>query len=274
MSKLPISEEDYDKVEAFLSGPMNEAERQAFEGELEANPRLKAAFEDYKMVIEALADEEAERMMRNLMEGWAKDATEVQEDAPAPNDSDSHAPQPAETEPGKRKFRRSRWRLIIPAAAALALATWVGIRHFSAKTDTDLFIKYFQTDPRAPYNLGPAEVNEGRMAMGAYLHGNFEEADRKFILAREKAPLDDTLRYFHGITLLALTRAADAIATLNPLVVKPSGFRQMSRWYVALALIHEGRETEALPELRAIEAEPSHPMQQQAVELVKEISAR
>lgn len=269
MSKLPISEEEYDKVEAYLSGRMEAAEREAFEVEMKGNPRLKAALEDYQAVIEALANAEGERAMRKLMEQWADAAPSVPEEASDPPES-----APPGRAPMGRKIRPGRWRLAIPAAAAIAFATWMGIRHFSAKEDTDLFIKYFRTDSRAPYNLGPAEVNEAQMAMGAYQHGDYQDADRRFSLAREKAPLDDTLRYFHGITLLALTRASDAIATLNPLAAKASGFQQMARWYIALALIQEGKENEALPELQAIGSEPSHPMQQQAVELVNEIRAQ
>ena len=174
----------------------------------------------------------------------------------------------------RRKPRLGRWKLVIPAAAALALATWVGIRHFSPRKDTDLFVKYFQSDPRAPYNLGPSEADEGRLAMGAYLHGDYKDADRRFGIAREKAPADDTLRYFHAITQLAMGKPTEAKLSLEPLCAKPSGFQEMARWYNALAIMEISGNEAALTELQAIQSESSHPMQQQAAELLKEILAQ
>lgn len=286
MSKSPISEEQYTRIEDYLTGRMQGAARVHFEAEMKENPGLKAAMEDYQEIIVALRTVEGERVMRELMQEWAREMSTAPEEKPIPAGENSTAQEQPPHSPGKdqearisppinrprRKFLPGWTILAIPLAAGLALAIWVGVKHFSARQDIDPFEKYFKIDPRAPYNLGQDADEARQLAMGAYAHEEFREADSLFRRARAISPNDDTLRYFHGITLLALGAAFEANVELLPLCEGNSSFRDMARWYQALAILKLGDDDAAVPELQAISRESGHPMQQQAAELLEEIT--
>lgn len=112
-----ISAEQYDQIEAYLFGQMNETARQAFEAELAQNKALAAELALHKLE-HASMQLALEGDFREQMKGWQSELVQTPE-----------APKGA---PQIVKMRRLNWRIMAAAATVLLIAGFFGQRWANA----------------------------------------------------------------------------------------------------------------------------------------------
>ena len=144
---------------------------------------------------------------------------------------------------GGARVRTLSTRSALAAAASVLVVVVAGAflyRGAAASTPEALAAAYFEPDPGLPTTLGEAEDAAFDEAMIDYKLGDYPAALRGWEQLRAGTGSNDTLSYFHGVTLLALERPGAAAEVLGE--VGGGGFEVEARWYEALAALGQGDE--------------------------------
>ncbi len=152
--------------------------------------------------------------------------------------------------PAKTREMRSGYFVFRIAAALLVLVTVGTLLYLALRSGQQdhrrLYAGYFSPYP----DLITKKTNSSgykpdqlllSLAMSYYAHGNYDSAMFVFTNLLEMYPGNDTLRFYLGVTMLALPTD-----TMNPeevfsfLIEKNSAFETQSRWYLALTHLKNG----------------------------------
>lgn len=146
--------------------------------------------------------------------------------------------------------RKPLWRNITwLAAAAILLFAAIGFWFFwpGQPPEKQLFSQYYKGDPGLPTLMGTSDNYAFEEAMVDYKTGDFRKALEKWRPLLAESPENDTLNYFIGVAYLADNRPDSAVVFLNEVVNMPASvFRSDAYWYKALALLKQGKRTDAL----------------------------
>ncbi|UJP65911.1 tetratricopeptide repeat protein [Mongoliitalea daihaiensis] len=240
-----ISQEEFEQIESYILGTLNEQDRELFEVALQSDPILEAKLQEVKGLMEALE----EGAFRASLEEFHQ---EIEPDV------------------GIEKSVKSLSPWIMGAAAAIMLlilaAGWVLYPRESHYEK--LFAMYYQEDPGLITAMSSESDYEFDRAMVDYKSGNYQEAISRWESLIQYKPENDTIQYFLGVSHLALKKADPAIFYFDAVATNEnSQFQKDAVWYLALAYVLGGKEDRAVEVLRQTQ-DP------QAIELLKELTKK
>ncbi len=226
-----LSREDFERIDRYVQGLMQDDERQEFEESLVINPTLKNEVELHKKLIASLE-----------VNTFFRENDPVTSTAPAPVRSI------------RPVFRRS-W--LVAASIVFLMATAAIWWMLSPTQHERLYTQHFSVDPGLPTNMGTEEEYEFYRGMVDYKSGQYELAITRWEKLYAVDSLNSELAYFLGVAWLNTGNAIKPQPFLQQVIQdNRSPFRQSAIWYLSLAHLKEGNPSTAIELLEDI---PDYP---------------
>jgi hypothetical protein len=229
-----MTQEQMERIDAYLRREMSAAEHSKFEAELATDAKLRSAFEAHQHLLAGIE-----------LEGARQTLTAVMTLAPA----------------------RPLWRRVAPylAVAATVLLLLVFFWPRQEKPEA-LFAEHFAPAPGLPTTLGETDALRQAEGMVAYKRGEYAQALEQWTPLLQNEAVSDTLRFFAGVAELGRGQAAAAEKQLKLLTQSvASPYQAAARWYLALAYVRQGQWAAARVELRALEGNDTYRAQAKAL---------
>lgn len=214
-----------ERVQAYFEGELNQAEKQAFEAELERNVALQEEVALYSKMKKAVRAEG----MKNALEEMHFETTATQDDNERKNDS--------------KKPRTTPWIWII-GLGLIAVLAWYLLKQQEDQVETKpqktppVHLQYAQEMKSLeglPVTLS-ATTENGSFAEGmvSYRRKDFAKAATLFEAASEQGVTSDTLNIYLANVYLALDRDEEAKELLEYIAENQEGpYYEVSLWYLA-----------------------------------------
>lgn len=260
---MDINATEYEQIERFLAGAMNEEEGAIFQQELRANESLRQALEWEQHFQESpyllSQHEQADRLRDMITKAGMEWRGEQQE-------------RPAKLIPlwKRQVFRYAAILLVVLGVMAI----WWSTRQ-TAGSYNALFAEYFVKDP-APTEK-PALIAD---LLEEYDKGNYEDLQKLEILdIRGRGENDEEMRamsvaqYYKGLSFIATKNYPKAAAELQQVVntATQKEIREKATWYLSLVHIQQKNRQEAVRCLEVLVGDPSARYHKEAEELVKKL---
>jgi len=220
-----ISQEEFEKIEAYLSNQLSDAEKAAFDEKLENDIHFKAKVEEVKTIVSGIEAQVLKEQLDIFHEELSTDKKM------------SSAKNP--------KVVSFNWKRM--AAAAVII---IGLGSFwllSGNSNDRLYAEYFSPDPGLPTTMGNTDNYEFFKAMVSYKQGDYDEA---LIIWKDQLKNNvssDTLSYFIGSALLADKKETEAISYLTYVTKQEETvFKSEAYFYLGLAYLKAGKVEEAI----------------------------
>ena len=211
-----ISQEEFERIEAYLNGQLSNDDLTIFEKRLKKENGFKSKVNDIKTILTGL---EAQALKEQL-DVFHKDMVQT-----------SNANVSTET-----KVRHLHWKKIAVAAALIIAAG--SFWFISGNTNERLYAKYFTPDPGLPTTMSSTRDYDFNRAMVSYKQGNYEDAINAWKNQLATKVKNDTLNYFIGSALLADKKDKEAIKYLNIVTnISESLFNNEAYYYLGLAYL-------------------------------------
>ncbi len=237
----------FDRIEDYLSGSMNEAEKIAFEAELKQNEELAAEFEQQQLAWKAmhlLAVDE----MRHKLKGW------IAEEALA-----------EKTQPKVVQMRRPIARILSIAASVLLLICagtwWWANENYSARSLADA---YYENEMSGTRGIEDGEEDENyKYGITEHYRGNWIASTNALL----QVPFSNKA-YCYAQTLAAegyyrQKKFQEALKVLNNLRMNPACPEvewKNAKWQIVLVYFAMGETSdETINRLNEVINTPGHP---------------
>lgn len=235
-----LNEAEISQLEAYWNDQLEAADRAVIEKRLAEDPDYAGAAAEWELLItegfQPPADEkeELQDIRKRLLEYTA--SAEVPEEAEATTNSRS-------------RFIVRRWYIGLAAAAAVLLFFWLGPLSGLFVSPSSPYDDYFAHLPRDNANLS-TNVETGREA---YDRQDYRKA-YPALLAEVEAGGDSLDLIYAGVAAIGSGRPEAAIPILEPLLAarKWRLYDSEIRWYLALAYLNSGQETDGVTLLQAL----------------------
>ena len=229
MNLQDISQEEFEKIEAYLNGKLESNELIEFKAMLENDSDFKTKVEDIKTVLFGIETQELKEQL-NIFH----DDLEVE-----------HTP----IEGTETKVRSIHWKKL--AIAAVLIIAAGSFWFYNGNSNDKLYAKYFSPDPGLPTTMSSTANYEFYEAMVDYKQGNYITAISKWKTLQKVKPNNDTLSYFIGVAHLANKNEGKAISFLEH-VTKNSEFALSNdaHYYLGLAYLKKGNIEKAKANLQ------------------------
>lgn len=159
-------------------------------------------------------------------------------------------------------------RTLLVAASVLLVvcaSAWLLLLRGSSKER--LFADYFKPDPGLITAMSATDNYAFEKAMIDYKKREYAAAIATWDSLQKLQPANDTLNYFLGVAHLANGNSTEAISYLEKVTATTAFFTADAHWYLALALVKEGKKEAAM---KALE-KASHPKKES---LLQELQKR
>ncbi|MBV7269876.1 tetratricopeptide repeat protein [Winogradskyella luteola] len=231
-----ISQEEFEKIEAYINGQLSNEDLLEFENRLKNENHLATKVEDIKIVLTGL---ETQTMKEQLDEFH--------------NELSSNQDKTVVNQP---KVRRFNWKRI--AVAAILIIGLGSFWLFGGSSNERLYAKYFTPDPGLPTTMGSNDNYEFYEAMVDYKQGDYKGAISKWESLRNLKPQSDTLNYFIGVAHLASKNEKIAISFLEDASKNPEfALKNDAHYYLGLAYLKAGNTKQAKVNLKKSSSENS-----------------
>jgi len=232
-----ISQAEFERIERYLLGGMDDVGRRAFEQELSSSP--------------ALYDEVA--LQRRLIAATELGAFFADK---------THSTNVVEHHRGQRVS----WWYAAAALLALGFVGWWLLRP-AVSPSTSLYATYFYPDPGLPVAMSSTDKYVFYDGMVSYKEEKYDEAIRAWRTLPTSMRSTDTLQYYLSMALLNKGELDSAALYLDQiLTAEASSFHTKTLWYRALIHIKRDEYVEAADLLRML------PPEQRVSELLKKIN--
>ena len=225
------AEQQFEQIEAYLSGALDGDERAVFEARMAADPEFAAEVELHREVAGAVADHGEVAFEENLR-GIAEELE------------------------GAGEGKRRPWRNYLLAAAAVALLAvvgWVVFQGGDPPTPQDLFAEHFQAYEAPATFRGKVPPEKLERAFAPYKGGEWAVALGEFEQLEGEYPGDEEVLFYAGISELALGNGAEGRAYLQRVLALPAHTSEVQgKWYIALSWLAEGNAGAARPLLEEL----------------------
>ncbi|WP_138433193.1 tetratricopeptide repeat protein [Winogradskyella algicola] len=220
-----ISQEEFERIEAYLNNSLSKEDLLIFENRLQNEEGFAAKVEDIKTVLTGI---ETQALKEQLNE-FHEDITT----------------QEKETIQFNPKVKSLQWRKIA-VAAALIIAT--GSFWFLNRNSNDqLYTDFYSPDPGLPTTMSSTDNYEFYEAMVSYKQGHYKEALNTWTKQLKTKVENDTLNYFIGSALLADKKESDAISYLKEVANNDdSVFKNDAFYYLGLAYLKNNNKEKAI----------------------------
>jgi len=233
-----MNERDITLLDQYFNGLLTAEEQRAVEARTEADPVFGADF-SLRRKMEAFPRQEAAReaLVTTLQSVGAEFFQSAQSDKPELRVSRNNL---------------QRWIVLAASLALVAAAIW-----FFSQPGTPVYEQYAQHPSLSLTVMGETEQAKTE-AETAFAQQNYERA----MLALEQVlmaePDNLKARFYLGICLLELRRAAEARVIFEPIASGGSALREDAIWYVGLSYLQEQNMSACRATLEAIEPGQAH----------------
>ena len=240
------------KIDRYLDGLMNEAERKAFEVEIAADDTLKAEVQLQKEANEIVVMYGEKAAIRHKIESIAA----------------GH---------GKQKKAGGMVRILRPVMAVAATVLVFLTAYFLLNQPPDnqaIFADNFTpyqdvlTTKGEPTN--PIDLLEVQ-AMNAYNGKEFDQAVDVFKKLNKEEPDNAAYSFYLSISLLSQNKPAEAVHFLEIIAKGNSDFSEQADWYLALAHLANNDTSLAKAVLKHITKSTVHDRKKEAEKLLNEL---
>jgi len=236
-----------DKIDAYLRGELNEADKQQFEETAEQDEELARELAFRKLTLEHL----------ELLED-RKIADQVQ------------AVHQAEIKQRQGRAKVKRLRFLAMAAAILLLLSFAWWLWPSAVAPDALYAEYY-----APYELPFGNRNEMDALTEAgvyYQSGDYEQAVPAFRELLAQDPSRSKVTFALGISQMELQQWPEASAHFQQLIEQDDPlYAGLARWYLSLCYLKMDNTASAVTQLETLADDTGAVFQEEASQLLKAI---
>lgn len=229
----------YTRIEDFLDNALTDAERDAFEAEVRADPALADAL--------ALAREARERFARQ----WKQEASEAELGKTLKTLGKQHFGNEVLTATPTRRI----WRWAAAAAAAVALIIWL-VWPPKAENLYDRYRKF----PEAGFALknGAPAAQALDAAARSFNTKDYQSALDALNIHLQTNPGDLEALFFAGLCRLELGQFAGAESAFQQILSANNAWSEEARWYLALTYLSSKRLEKCSEILRQIPPGGAH----------------
>lgn len=224
-----ISQEEFESIEAYLTGQLSDEDVIVFEDRLKNEKGFASTVKDVKIVLTGLETQ----ALKEQLDEFHNEMPNMQETI-------------LTNEP---KVKSLHWKRI--AVAAVLIIGLGSFWLFNGNSNDRLYSKYFSPDPGLPTAMSSTDNYEFYEAMVDYKQGNFNTAGAKWKILLEANPKSDTLNYFIGSALMADDKTSEAISYLNTVTEIDNGaFKNEAYYYLGLAHLKSDNTNAAISALK------------------------
>lgn len=217
-----IPQQEQEQIERYLSGEMDPAEQEAFRTRLINDPLLQSRVNEIKLLSVGIQEVNLSSRLEEF-----------------------HSNIPVTGRAKAEVYSMRKWMVAASSIIVIGLAAlWFFTRE---KTNDKLYADYFQPDPGLLSAMSASSNYSFEKAMVDYKSGKYNEAISGWRQLLNNGAASDTLNYFMASAFLASDRSDSAIIYFDKVQTsQKSVFIAESYWYKGLALIKQGRITEAI----------------------------
>jgi tetratricopeptide (TPR) repeat protein len=238
-SNKDISPADFDLIERYLEGNLDDDEVSIVENRLKTDPLFKQHFDEHQLLIEAI---EQQSLKDKLSEFHA----EVEQ-----------RPGPFEVKKQRKQFAFVR-NFAIAASVIVLLGLSGYLIFFNKPQNLKLYAKYFKPDPGLATTMSGSAQFEFYDAMVNYKRGDYDKAISKWETLLSKTNENDTLNYFLGVAYLAKNETGKALDYLMKTTTDTiSVFKEDAFYYAGLAYLKTGQMDKAIRFFKQSETDKS-----------------
>ncbi len=220
-----ITQEEFERIEAYLNNSLSKGDLQIFENRLENEEGFAAKVEDIKTVLTGI---ETQALKEQLNEFHEDIATQEK-------DNIQFNP----------KVKSLQWRKIAVAAALIIAAG--SFWFLNRNSNNQLYADFYSPDPGLPTTMSSTNKYEFYEAMVAYKQGHYNEALNTWTNQLKTKVDNDTLNYFVGSALLADKKERKAISYLEEVTKQDNSvFRSEAFYYLGLAYLKNNNTVKAI----------------------------
>ena len=213
-----ISQADFERIERFLLGVMDQEELMRFEAECGRDPLLQNEVS----------------LQRKLMASVESGSIPIPIPMEGRQDMDSDS---------VHLLRQFRW---YAAAASVVLILGIWFWGFRQTPEEKLFVTYFVPEAGLMTPMGVTDNFVFNDAMVDYKQEEYHTAIEKWRPLWEQEPANDTLNYFIGVAYLALGRSESSISYLEKTtMIEESVFIREAWYYLGMAHLKMGNRPQA-----------------------------
>ncbi len=218
-----ISQEDFERIEAYLNGTLSSDELTSFEKQLQTDKGFAIKVEDIRTILAGIETQSLKAQLNDFHEEVLK------------NSEDGSS---------KPKIRSLDWmKYAVAAVLVLALGSFWFLNENSNER---LYADYYSPDPGLPTTMGNNDNYEFYQAMVTYKQGNYEDALKSWKDQLNNKTENDTLNYFVGSALLASKQEGEALSFLLKVAnQEDSAFKNEAYYYIGLAYLKADNTEEA-----------------------------
>jgi len=240
MKKQKQSQEEFERIERYLTASMKQEEQSVFEESLKTDDRLSKQVEEVRLLLQAVE----EQSLRNKLDDFHKEI------APEPGviKSIGSAQQPA--------FAYKKYAIAASLALLIGLGAWLILAQKSE--NEKLFAQHFNPDPGLITLMGTTSNYEFFRGMVDYKQGKYELAIARWNPLIDQKPKNDTLNYYLGVSYLAQGESEKAINFLSIAVHQSNSvFIHYAYYYLGLVYLKDGYSEKAINSFKQSDLENS-----------------
>jgi len=228
-----ISQEQFERIDRYLTNAMSKAERSDFESSLKDNDLLNKQVEEIRMLHEAVE----EQNLRNKLNEFHQEI-----------DTENQKVISIDT----FKKKSTNYKLY---AVAASVAILIGLGYWLISTqkpqNEKLFAEYFVSDPGLITPMSATSNYEFYRGMVDYKQGEYDLAIVRWNQLIAQDPENDTLNFYLGVSYLTLENHSKATSYLEKVTgAKSSIFIPDVYYYLGLAALKQGNIEDAKAALK------------------------
>ena len=243
--------ENFELIENYCEGKLNEEEKALFEGRLQVDTNLKEELELYKNIVAGIKESGKKRLKGKLIE--------------ADKELD------AETKVTERKSVKPSYLKIFAIAASVMIVVGFSVfyLYFNTKSCSELASTYYEPEKGLPVVMG-TNNSKWDEVMNDYKTGNYSGAKSKL----EKiggSITNDTINYFYGVVNYELQNYNDAKSDF--LQITSSGYYfEKAQYRLVLTFLKTNDKKSAIQFINEILQNKEHPFYNKLSDLKAEFA--
>lgn len=219
-----ITQEEFERIEAYLNNSLSKEDLLIFENRLQNEEGFASKVDDIKTILSGI---ETQALKEQLDKFHAEMPSTVK-------DTDVFEP----------KVKSFQWMKIAVAAALIIAAG--SFWFLNRNSNEQLYADFYAPDPGLPTTMSSTDNYEFHEAMVSYKQGHFKDALKTWTNELKTKIDNDTLNYFVGSALLADKKESEAISYLENVAKQDhSIFKSDALYYLGLAYLKNNNKEKA-----------------------------
>jgi tetratricopeptide (TPR) repeat protein len=268
---------DYETIDRYLNGRMDETEQADFENQMHRNPEWQAEVEAQRKLLIGLHNLGTEGQRQQLRQ-TQKVLEEVRATTEVAFEQKATRDQFKRTQVLKRLL--SSYAGKITMAALVLVLTGIGSFYFLAlnqPSPAELYHSYYETPPNTlaldMRGNGKSQNESLKKIFDPYETGNYSQALNAANGFLAKNPDRQEVRFYRGIIHLELEQHRKALSDLSAATSLKGKTGRKAQWYLALAYLAQMQPEKAETVLKKLANQPPAEYQRKAKKLLSQLAS-